>query len=193
MLHHIINKLNASELHKDPWPHLVIDNILPDAEYIKLINVVKNTNSGIKPAGSAMENQTIIDTREATDNREFWDNWYSVFEHPEITAILRSKFGITQQFDLMRCDIHKCEPGFNLGEHNDVKGAMLEIVSLQIYLPLDTDAAQDGVVLHGTADKKIEYIPNRAWVFACGDDTFHSVPQCNRTRHSVLMKNVVMK
>ena len=193
MIDYIIDKINCSILYNDPWDHLIIDDFLPQDKYLELVDIVRDTNTGIKPPGAAMEHQIIINTREATDNREFWDDWYAIFESQGVTDALRHKFSIGRPFDLMHCDIHKCEPGFDLGEHNDVKNHMAEIVSLQIYLPMDTVAAEDGVVLHGEQEKRIDYVPNRAWAFACGDNTFHSVPQCNRTRHSVLMKNVVMK
>lgn len=193
MIKYVAHKIANSTLHSDPWDHLIIDDFLPQNKYLELVDIVKTTNSGAKPPGASVENQIIIDTDHTTDNRKFWDKWHNIFSDDRITQALKTKFKFNKDFHVLRCDIHKCHEGFSLGRHNDIKKGIVSILSLQLYLPLDNLAAQDGVVLHGEQDKRIDYVPNRAWAFICGENTFHSVPQCNRTRHSVLMKNVVMQ
>tara|TARA_B100001248_G_scaffold262726_1_gene261661 strand:- start:4866 stop:5462 length:597 start_codon:yes stop_codon:yes gene_type:complete len=197
MIESLAEKIQWAPMQTEPWEHLIIDNFLPNHVFEEIVEVVEQTNTGIKE-GAAKEFQTIIDTRESTEHKEFWNDWYRVFESDIITDVLRNRFKIQEKFNFMRCDIHKCEKGFRLGEHNDIKKNNKHIVSLQIYLPLDDLAHEDGVLLHditdssGLNDKPIDMLPNRAWIFNCGPNTFHSVPQCTRTRHSVLMKNVVV-
>ena len=181
------NNIQNSSVIQSPWPHQVIDNFLPQTLYDELVEVVGNTHSGVY---AGLDNQTIINTKETIEYPDFWHNWYNVFEDPSMTQCLADKFDLDKQFDTIRCDIHKCEPGFVLGPHNDNKGVSA-IVSLQIYLAQDNDCAEDGVVLYNNDEnKRIEYIPNRAWLFSASDDTVHAVPQCTRTRHSVLMKYI---
>lgn len=197
LIEHLADKIQRAPMQTDPWEHIIIDNFLPSGVFLEILDVVNETNTGIKE-GAAKKFQTIIDTRESTEHKEFWNDWYNVFESDIITDVLRNRFKITEKFNFMRCDIHKCEDGFTLGEHNDIKKNNKHILSLQIYLPQDDLASGDGVVLHditdssGSNDKPIEMLPNRAWIFNCGPNTFHSVPKCTRTRHSVLMKNVVV-
>ncbi len=181
------DKIHNSSLIQSPWSHLVIDNFLPQALYDELVDVVATTYTG-EYAG--LEHQIIINTKDSTEHTDFWQHWYRVFEDSSMTQCLADKFDLDKQFNTIRCDIHKCEPGFVLGPHNDNKGVSA-IVSLQIYLAQDNDCAEDGVVLYNNDEnKRIEYIPNRAWLFSASDDTVHAVPQCTRTRHSVLMKYI---
>ena len=181
------DKIHNSSLIQSPWSHLVIDNFLPQALYDELVDVVATTHTG-EYAG--LEHQIIINTKDSTEHTDFWQHWYRVFEDSSMTQCLADKFDLDKQFNTIRCDIHKCEPGFVLGPHNDNKG-VFAIVSLQIYLAQDNDCAEDGVVLYNNDEnKRIEYIPNRAWLFSASDDTVHAVPQCTRTRHSVLMKYI---
>ena len=90
-------------------------------------------------------------------------------------------------------DIHKCFPGFVLNVHNDVKPAHTHIVSLQIYLPADHTAEDDGVRLLDADEQSyaIPFVPNKAWAFSCSDETYHNVPHCTQERHSILMKFII--
>lgn len=179
----IVEKLQKAQVFTEPFKHVIIKNLLPEDVFKELEFVVKNTNSGVKE-NVAMDHQTIIDTRDTTEYPDFWYNWYNVFEDNQVWEILKQKFDMSRDFTYLRCDIHKCEPGFQLGRHNDIKKGIDDIVSLQIYI---TENDKDnGVVLDNI--KHIENKPNTAWSFACGEDTWHSVPKVTKTRHSLLMK-----
>tara|TARA_B100001287_G_scaffold175891_1_gene148283 strand:+ start:1483 stop:2049 length:567 start_codon:yes stop_codon:yes gene_type:complete len=187
MKNHLVEKLQKAQVFTEPFNHLVIKDLLPDSDFKDLKFTVENTHSGKKPSNLAMEHQTIIDVRNTEEYQDFWHNWLQVFESTEVKEILKQKFNIKENFNHMRCDIHKCEPGFVLGRHNDVKDDIKDIVSLQIYIT-DNDK-NNGVVLDDI--KHIANDPNTAWSFACGEDTWHSVDNVTRTRHSVLMKYLV--
>ena len=52
---------------------------------------------------------------------------------------------------------------------------------------------KEGTTLFGEQDKLIEYVPNRAWSFACGENTYHRVNPISAYRTSILMKFGVRK
>ena len=180
--------LSRAQVFTEPFNHLVIKNLLSDSDFQDLKLTFENTHSGKKSSNVAMNHQIIIDTKNTTDHQDFWQNWNQVFESNEVKEILKQKFNIEDNFNHMRCDIHKCEPGFVLGRHNDVKKDVKEIVSLQIYIT--ENDKNNGVILDDI--KHIANDPNTAWSFACGEDTWHSVDNVTRTRHSVLMKYLVV-
>ena len=180
--------LNNTQVITNPFPHMIIDDFLSEDAFKELANVVSNTHSGVKESAS-VDNQIIIDTRDTIEFPEFWNNWFDVFDSSEVKNILKQKYNIKEDFDNMRCDIHKCEPGFKLGRHNDVKKGHNRLLSLQIYI--SENDSDNGVVLNDT--KHIENKPNRAWTFLCSPDSWHSVPNVTKTRHSVLMKYISLK
>lgn len=192
MKSYVVSKLQQAKMYTDPFNHMVIENFLPEDDFTKLASIVDNTNSGFKPDYMAMKHQVIIDTRDTVENNNYWEDWYSVFESNAVTDVILERFGVAD-IDQMRCDIHKCQSGFYLGTHNDVKSNAVEMISLQIYITENDEG--NGVNLWdrhhddgGTIKKHIPNKPNTAWLFRSNANTWHSVEKCTRDRQSLLMK-----
>lgn len=194
MIPHIVEKLESAVLHYEPWPHIIIDDFLPTKDFDTLAHITVDTKDGYKPNDVCEEHQRIIDTRQSKQYSQWWQDWYSIFENNKVIDVVQKRFNNSGIFNNMRCDIHQCESGFILGEHNDQKFKTSSLISLQIYCT----GNNDGVVLHRNkfsigqeSDKYIENKPNRAWLFCSGDRTYHSVPKTQAHRTSVLMKYII--
>ena len=190
----IVDKIINMPTFTDPWYHGYTDNFLPDDYYADLCSNIDNIKTGIKTEpGHAVSNQTIIDITKVTENIDFWVDFVAMFSTPEFLDAMQEISKIPGKFNELRYDIHRCEQGFGLHEHNDVKPWNQDMASLQIYCARDMSMSNEGTTLVGEQDKLIEYVPNRAWMFACGENTFHKVEPISGYRTSVLMKFGVNK
>lgn len=181
MTPHIVDQLASAELYNEPFAHMIIDNFLPADVFQKIVEISTTTNTGYKPVDMCCDHQNIIDTRDSKQYTDFWQQWYTWFEAPQVTQLLAERFASTGALQNMRCDIHQCNPGFALHKHNDKKADNREMISLQIYAV----GSGNGVVLH---NKYVENKPNRAWLFKSTADSWHHVPRIKDYRTSVLMK-----
>ena len=131
----IANKVIGMKEYNLPWQHAVEDNFLDDTYYAEICKMIDITNTGMKEGpGHAVNNQTIIEICEITDYKDFWQDFIEKFSSNIFLEAIKEKCKISGKFDLIRHDIHRCEKGFNLSAHNDVKvGVLNEMASLQIY------------------------------------------------------------
>ena len=189
----IVEKINNINTFDDPWYHGFTDNFLDKNYYKELCTKIDNVTTGIKQgSGHAVNQQTIIDITQI-ENDDFWQEFIAMFSTKECLQAIADVCKISGKFTELRYDIHRCEAGFKLNQHNDVKGWLTEMASLQIYCARDMSMSNEGTTLIGEQDKVIEYVPNRAWVFACGENTFHKVEPISAYRTSILMKFGVNK
>ena len=189
----IIEKINNINTFDDPWYHGFVDNFFEENYYKELCTKIDNVTTGIKQgSGHAVNQQTIIDITQI-ENDNFWQDFVAMFSTKECLQAIADVCKIRGKFTELRYDIHRCEAGFKLNQHNDVKGWLTEMASLQIYCARDMNMSNEGTTLIGEKDKVIEYVPNRAWVFACGENTFHKVEPISAYRTSILMKFGVNK
>lgn len=189
----IVEKINNINTFDDPWYHGFTDNFLDENYYKELCTKIDNVTTGIKQgSGHAVNQQTIIDITQI-ENDNFWQEFVAMFSTKECLQAIADVCKIRGKFTELRYDIHRCEAGFKLNSHNDVKGWLTEMASLQIYCARDMSMSNEGTTLLGEQNKVIEYVPNRAWVFACGENTFHKVEPISAYRTSILMKFGVNK
>ena len=189
----IVEKINNINTFNDPWYHGFTDNFLDENYYKELCTKIDNVTTGIKQgSGHAVNQQTIIDITQI-ENDDFWQEFIAMFSTKECLQAIADVCKIRGKFTELRYDIHRCQAGFKLNQHNDVKGWLTEMASLQIYCARDMSMSNEGTTLIGEQDKVIEYVPNRAWVFACGENTFHKVEPISAYRTSILMKFGVNK
>ena len=189
----IVDKILNMQTFDDPWYHGYVDDFLPADYYTDLCNKIDAVTTGIKTgSGHAVNNQTIIDITKI-DNDDFWQHFIETFSTVEFLDAMHEISKIPGKFDELRYDIHRCEEGFSLHPHNDVKKWNKDMASLQIYCARDMNMSNEGTTLIGDTEKLVEYVPNRAWMFACGENTFHKVEPVSGYRTSVLMKFGVKK
>ncbi len=191
----IENKIKNIQTFDDPWYHGFIDNFLEEKYYKDLCTKIDSVTTGIKQgSGHAVNQQTIIDiTKIDGEDKLFWQEFVAMFSTKECLQAIADVCKIRGKFTELRYDIHRCKAGFKLNQHNDVKGWLSEMASLQIYCARDTSMSTEGTTLIGEQNEVIGYIPNRAWVFACGENTFHKVEPISAYRTSILMKFGVRK
>jgi hypothetical protein len=191
----LADKVATMNTFDTPWYHGYVDDFLEKSYYTDMCTKIDNVTSGIKEGeGHAVNNQTIIDiTQIQGDDRPFWQEFIQQFSTSEFLQAMQDVSKISGKFDEIRYDIHRCEAGFKLNQHNDVKGWLTDMASLQIYCARDMSMANEGTTLLGEQEKLIEYIPNRAWLFSCGENTFHKVEPISAYRTSILMKFGVRK
>lgn len=190
----IVDKITNMPTFEDPWYHGYVDNFLPNDYYTTLCNKIDTVSTGIKEGtGHAVNNQTIIDITQITEDRDFWLDFVATFSTKEFLQAMQHISKIEEDFTEVRWDIHRCEKGFALNEHNDVKSWNKHMASLQIYCARDMSMINEGTTLLGEKDKLVEYVPNRAWMFACGENTYHKVEPISAYRTSILMKFGVHK
>lgn len=197
---YVADRINGWDFRYDPWEHCVDEQFFPDEYYNELREAVELTNTGSKGSPPSRKNQDIIDVKESTDCPKFWNNWFEVFESQKVQTALIQKFGIEgfSGFNNIRTDIHKCESGFYLEHHNDTKYDIHNayIVGFQFYIPVDNqDREDEGCFLtlgEGKPEVLIPYKQNLAWSFNSTPDSYHHVPKCTDTRHSVIMKYCII-
>ena len=189
----IVDKILNMQTFDYPWYHGYVDDFLPTDYYTDLCNKLDAVTTGMKAGpGHAVDNQTIIDITKI-DNDDFWQHFVETFSTVEFLDAMHEISKIPGKFDELRYDIHRCQAGFNLSPHNDVKPWNKHMASLQIYCARDMSMSNEGTTLIGETEKLVEYVPNRAWMFACGENTFHKVRPVSGYRTSVLMKFSVLK
>ena len=191
----VIEKIQNMPTYDDPWYHGYVDDFLTQDYYDTMCNKIDAITTGIKEGeGHAVNNQTIIDITKITGEDElFWKDFVSHFSTPEFLQAMQDISKISGVFNEIRFDIHRCEKGFKLNQHNDVKGWLSDMASLQIYCARDMNMSNEGTTLLGETEKLVEYVPNRAWMFACAENTFHKVEPISAYRTSILMKFGVRK
>lgn len=192
LINHVTSILQQAKIHTHPFPHIVIEDFLPQDIFNQLADVVDNTTSGAKDDRFCLAHQLQYDTRKATDNPEFWKEWYSVFESDQVIESFKHVFDI-EDIEYTHFHIHKCQPGYRLYTHTDKKPFIKDMISFQIYLT--ENDSDNGVSLWddnessgGQIQKHIENKPNTAWIFKCADDTWHSVEKCTTDRQSLLIR-----
>tara|TARA_B100000900_G_C20600730_1_gene725485 strand:+ start:5934 stop:6563 length:630 start_codon:yes stop_codon:yes gene_type:complete len=173
-------------LHKDPWPHVVIENVFDNYEqvYNRVWNVPWNEE----------QSQPGISFFHAHDEEE----WQDVCE--QLQSLVQPVYdacGHTVGDTCIRrqMSVHQTKPQYFLQAHNDVKDASQLMLNLQVYFPHESNTGQrEAVILH--EHKKfsrdnhavIPYQHNTAWGFFATENTWHTLPPVRTPRRSFLCK-----
>jgi len=169
-LAHMIARLNAAEIIRDPYPHFYLRNVFPQAYYRAMLRNM--------PGGSVYQNLYEVtdlkldhfkhrDQRDMSEGwtellpveiRPFWEDFTRWFMGPELARALldtfaeplRQQFGGTPLPDTsVEAHFIRHRAGYFLGPHSDL---FSKLVVLLIYLPPDESSAHLGTSLYRPKD-----------------------------------------
>ena len=214
----VATSIDAANLSDAPFTHLVFERVFPDDIYASMLaNMPEATD--YRPMHGRSKGHDLADgthTRVKIDlfpeyirhlpapKRSVWDVvGRALCARPvrdafvrRLAAPLERRFGARfakvgmYPIPILTRDI----PGYLITPHTDTRW---KGITVQLYLPRDRSTAHIGTIFHEKlADgslpkrKQMSFVPNSAYAFAVGTDTWHSADPVGpevRTRDSILL------
>lgn len=182
VLAHVVNRLRASEVILDPYPHYYLENVFPADYYQALLNHL--------PAGAVYQNLYEVtdlkldhfrhrDQRDLNEGwtatlpdelKSFWDDFDRWFLGPDLASAvldsfvepLRARFGAKGSWPQVSVEsqLIRHRAGYFLGPHSDL---YTKLVVMLLYLAPDSSAEHLGTSLYRPQDPQ----------FRCPDSTHY--------------------
>jgi hypothetical protein len=185
---HVIQAVQNAELIFEPYPHFVIENVLPQKDYEALL-------------ASLPKEEQYVPIKKVRNLRGYPERFVAEFERPAwidaFTVEAQRKFGIVGEHRDETLLI-KDKPNYQITPHTDVPA---RIFSAIMYLGDGVDGTvvyepkkkgfecKKGLHLPLELFKKVKTIPyrgNTAFVFLRTDNSFHGVEKSKQERNVLL-------
>lgn len=203
---HSENAIKSTQFSKNPYQHIVVDNLFSDDVYKNILENKIPTDC-LSPivqgntVGAAYSDKRYILPLDrkltilSKSQRVFWESMYNWLD-TEFKNIILDKFKVNVQTKL-RVLYTRDFCGYKIGPHTDNP---LKIITLLIYIPSNNDNSELGTSLYTPKEnyvqscegmkhhkfenfnlvKTIEYIPNRMFGFMKTNKSFHGVSSVNK-------------
>lgn len=186
-------KISEAPILDYPFPHICIQNVLPDEFYRELLDNLPDVSEyrvnqrypGRGPDGKV--NTLIFDSFTAEPWKSFAEGLYS----DAFAQLMLEKFAVEKE-GYSSFYLHKDLEGFEITPHTDISS---KLITYLFYLPEDSSLREFlGTYLCVSKDrtlekqsgthhpwemfeiaKKVEYVPNSFFSFAPHDRSFHAV------------------
>ena len=172
----------------DPWPHIIIDNFVPDDIYKFILRVFKEDTSPPDNYDDPHYPYGEVKAPEKVLNHYDWTVLTNHFKAKIMKETVLDKWNIKHDEEIkVRIGIHRDHKHFFQDPHNDEKKYAKAIVTMQLYCPPDESLKDIGTTLweagpmpHDVNDRErvaqtLDFIPNRCVSFKCTKDSWHGV------------------
>jgi len=189
---HILAAVEAAELVSEPYPHLIVSNVLPADDYKALL-------------ASLPASEAYVPIKKVRGVRGYPERFVAAFDRPEwidaLGVAIRKKFGLAGDYKDETLLI-KDKIGYSISPHTDHPQ---RVASAILYLAQDAKQPELGTWIctprdskmkcaggpHHPADKfnydtLVPYTPNSMFVFLKTDNSFHSVKTTDAVRNVFL-------
>jgi hypothetical protein len=186
----LIEKYRDAPIIADPWPHIVIDNFVPDAIYKFILKVFEedktapdNLDDPHYPYGEVKAPEKIL-------SHNNWTVLTKYFKNNVMKETVLDKWNIKHGEEiLVKNGVHRDHKHFFQDPHNDLKDYAKKgcLVTMQLYCPPDESLKDLGTTLwetgpmpHDVNDregvaKTLDFMPNRCISFKCIEEGWHGV------------------
>jgi hypothetical protein len=219
-LAHMVSRLRAAAPIDEPYPHYVLDDVLPRDYYDALL--AQLPDSGVyenlyEVTDLKLDHFRHRDQRDFSSGwtaslpaaqRDFWDAFHGWFLGPDLARAALASFGIDFSGEVsVESQLIRHRAGYFLGPHSD---ANTKLVVLLLYLAPDESATELGTSVYrpkregfGCPDSKhypfedfvrvktAPYRPNSLLAFRRSDRSFHGVEPLRDDRPRDLIQYVV--
>lgn len=197
---HIAKAIENAELISEPFPHLVVKDLLPVESHAKAEGEYYDFISGLP------NSEDYVPIKKVRNLRGYPERFVApTFERPEwidsMSVALKKKFGLTGDYSDETLLIRDVK-GYKIGPHTDATHRVLSAIfflpwgdgnpglGTSIYTPKDKSFKCEGGP-HYSFDKfdkvkTIPYEPNTMFVFLKTDNSFHGVEETTETRNVLL-------
>jgi len=198
---HLAATVEATPLDGDPFDHLVLRGVFPDALYPQLLAMLpadrwyrelKHSDAILPDGRSARLQFPLLDSNIARlppAQRAFWSSIAAAVQSREVEAAYKSKFAAAlQRVSGRKLGAIRLRPyatlfrdlgGYRISIHPD---SPRKAMTTQFYLPSDDSQAHLGTLFHRrnadgsfTQAKAMRFVPNSGYAFAVAPDSWHSV------------------
>lgn len=200
----LLDKVCASELQRDPFDHIFIENVFPEVVYREMIKEIgKNEYIEIEKSRGT----TGYPKRFTSDMKSpFWKFVKKSLVSGKFRKALCEHFGIVDDFlPVQDVLLIRDEPGYSIPPHTD---SLNKIITVLFYLPKDNSLESEGTSIFkpkkedfvcekGThynfedfeKVKTMPFKPNSMFAFKRTNNSFHGVESCSGVR-DVLLYNI---
>jgi len=185
------NKIINTPVTKDPYPHLLIDNIFPDKFYQDILrNIPTVQEFTSKPKYPGKKTLTLDEIGNLDENKkEFWKQMEIWLKSEDFSKLLLNKFQINKP-GYSDYFLHKDLEDFEVKPHTDVRS---KLVTYIFYFPEDDSLPNLGTNILVPKDesnvgstkhqewkdfnivKSSKYIPNSFLAFTPCQNSYHAV------------------
>ena len=181
MINNIIHKIKNSQVHSEPFEHLIIDNFLPNDLYKKIATELqeqdfyvnyKKGDYGGKERFAAKMHPVNYKRLLATDSTNVINFTKCLIQnHEKFYSAIHSKL-LTERFTsdyFFHLSMIKDEIGYKIAPHTD---AEMNIFTILFYVPLSDVNKNFGLHVYDsengkpTSGENLDFIPNRMIIFA---------------------------
>jgi len=184
----LIEKYRDAPIITDPWPHIIIDNYVPDEIYTFILKIFEedksppdNYDDPHYPYGEVKAPEKIL-------SHYNWTTLTRYFKNKTMKETVLSKWNIKHDEEInVRIGVHRDHKHFFQDPHNDLKAYAKELVTMQLYCPPDESLKELGTTLweagpmphdvndNETVAKTLDFLPNRCMSFKCTENSWHGV------------------
>jgi hypothetical protein len=174
---HAMEAIAASEVRLDPYPHIYVENVLPEDFYAALLAQLPDTDC-YKPFVESGRVTADYDPRRlvifhhdddlgrlAKEQRDFWEAFFTCFHEDDFARVLFEKFQAELAYlfepaaggDVPTVRLHKEVmlirdlEGYGLGPHTDTPP---KVVTVLFYLPRDERRPDLGTAIYLPKDRE---------------------------------------
>jgi len=174
-LSHVVNRLRASEVIMEPYPHYFLENVFPDGCYQALLSHLPSSavyQNLFEVTTLKLDHFRHRDQRDLNEGwtsalpdelKDFWDRFDAWFLGPELAQAalesfaepLRARFGEKASWPAVSVEsqLIRHRAGYFLGPHSDLR---TKLVVLLVYLAPDESARHLGTSLYRPKDRSFK-------------------------------------
>ncbi|MCP3680555.1 MAG: 2OG-Fe(II) oxygenase [Gammaproteobacteria bacterium] len=193
IVEHISNKLISVAVQKEPWPHYIIDEFLPESYYRLLKESFPFTEKIWMPLAHPDNNKgcrQVIYLRRGEESsikqrKEIWLELYDILDQ-EVSNVLLTLFELNKYRHKVNAEVQIIHDrtGYKISPHCDaVEGNAHKLLTLLIYFPFHENLTEYGTEMYIREEsnefktvKKTPFVDNTALIFhPVWDLTWHGV------------------
>ena len=186
----LIEKYRDAPIITDPWPHIVMDNFVPDEIYKFILKIFEDDTTPPDNFDDPSYPYGEVKAPEKMLSHTNWSVLTKYFKNNVMKETVLDKWNIEHETEVqVRMGVHRDHKHFFQDPHNDLKDYAKELVTMQLYCPPDESLKDLGTTLWETGTKNnppqlddrdrvsktLDFIPNRCISFKCLEDSWHGV------------------
>jgi hypothetical protein len=165
---HVIYRLANAPIFQFPFPHIVVDEILPRAFYARLRGMLPEDRSfamSAHPGRSVLTPEGLARAGLDAERAAFWQSMFATMMHDDIGAWIMAKFYdvVSARFGLDQpgggvslrssTSLVRDREGFSMFPHTDLPN---KVISTLVYLPADSERPELGTAFYAPRDPQLE-------------------------------------
>lgn len=165
---HVIYRLANAPIFQFPFPHIVVDEILPGPFYARLRSMLPEDGGfapSAHPGRSVLTPEGLVQAKLDAERMAFWQSMFATLMHDDIGAWIMAKFYdiVSARFGLdqpgggvsLRSSTRlvRDREGFAMFPHTDLP---TKVISTLLYLPETGDRPELGTTFYAPHDPKLD-------------------------------------